>query len=178
MTRRTRKNAGAMCWRQVSKFQKTLFVTLFYLALYLLLSYALAPDASVSFVSDELRIGNKYVLMFLVSPNTPVFSDSDGAAVFTSRQCGGCFITNNKGLLPMREYDAVLVFGERSLLSQAMAVMDPGKRYLIEAHKRCVRNKLRDCTREPQVTSFSSRETYDLCGLCRRLVEQRHEALN
>lgn len=164
-----------MCWRQVSRFQKSVLVLVLYLTLYLLASYALAPDASVSFVSEELRIGNKYVFMFLVSPNTPVFSDSDGAEVFTSRHCGRCFITNNKGMLPMSEYDAVLVFGDRSLLTQTMAVMDPGKRYLLEAHKRCVRNKLRGCIREPLVTSFGSRETLDLCGLCRRLVQEREQ---
>lgn len=166
-----------MCRRQVSRCQKTLLALLLYLTLYLLASCALAPAASVSFVSDELRIGDKYVFMFLVSPRTPLFSDADGAEVFTSRRCGRCFITNNKGMLPMREYDAVLVFGDRSLLSQTMAVMDPGRRYLIEAHKRCVKNKLRGCIREPLVTSFGTRETYDLCGLCRRLHDERRGTL-
>ncbi|KAJ8717553.1 hypothetical protein PYW07_005483 [Mythimna separata] len=176
-TRRSRKDARAMCWRQVSRFQKTLLALALYLTLYVLVSLALAPAASVSFVSDELRIGDKYVLMFLVAPHSPLFSDSDGAEVFASRRCGRCFITNNKGMLPMREYDAVLVFGERSLLSQTMAVMDPGRRYLLEARKRCLRNKLRRCFREPRLTAFGSRETYDLCGLCRRLHAERNNSL-
>lgn len=163
-----------MCWRQVSKFQKTLLVALFYLTVYLLVSYALTPDATVTFVSEELRVGDKYVVMYLVAPKMPIYSDTEGAEVFTSRRCGRCFITNNKGFLPMSEYDAVLVYGERSLLSQTSAFMDPGKRYLIEAHKRCIRNKLKGCVREPRVTSFSSRETFDLCGLCKSLLKKRN----
>nr|XP_049701060.1 uncharacterized protein LOC126055544 [Helicoverpa armigera] len=167
-----------MCWRQVSKFQKTLLVLFLYLTVYLLVSYALAPDATVSFVSDELRVGNKYVLMFLLAPQQPVFSDAEGAAVFTSRRCGRCFITNNRGLLPLSEFDAVLVVGERGVLTQAMAHMDPGKWYLMEAVARCLRRRLVGCAREPRLTALGSRQVFDLCGLCSSLLQQRNASLS
>ncbi|XP_026739032.1 uncharacterized protein LOC113501916 [Trichoplusia ni] len=164
-----------MCWRQVSRSQRSLLVLLGYLALYLLVSYALTPDATVSFVRDELRLGDKYVLMFLLAPDTPPYSDAEGAQVFAARRCGACFLTNNRGFLPLSEYDAVLVLGERALLSHSAAVMDPGKRYLMEARRRCVANKMRECAREPVLTSFSSRQTFDLCGLCAELLRRRQQ---
>ncbi|XP_075981444.1 uncharacterized protein LOC142980052 [Anticarsia gemmatalis] len=167
---------GAMCWKQVSKLQKALFIILFYMILYLVISYALTPEAKITFINDEFRIGDKYVMMFLVgsTSSTPVFGDGDGARVFPTR-CGKCFITDNKGFLPMSEYDAVLVHGERSLLTQTSAFMDPGKRYLIESNKRCLRRKFRECVRPPRVTSFTTRERFDLCGLCRTLHQKRRE---
>ncbi|XP_026755896.1 uncharacterized protein LOC113515805 [Galleria mellonella] len=157
-----------MCWRQVSKLQKTVFIVLFYVILYLLILYAMSPDTTLTFVNDEMQ-GDKYPLLFLVAPNMPVFSDPEGADVFRSRRCGNCFITNNKGFLPISGYDAVLVYGDRSVLSQTAAFMDPGKRYLIESSEDCLRNKLRRCSMEPKITSYSSKESYDLCGLCHLL---------
>ncbi|CAD0202889.1 unnamed protein product [Chrysodeixis includens] len=174
-TRSSREDAGAMCWRQVSRFQRSLLVLLGYLALYLLVSYTLTPDATVSFVRDELRLGDKYVLMFLLAPDAPPYSDVDGAHVFAARRCPACFLTNNRGFLPLSEYDAVLVLGERGLLTHSAAVMDPGKHYLLQARRRCVASKLRHCVREPVLTSFSSRETFDLCGLCAALQQQRQQ---
>ncbi|KAM3959468.1 uncharacterized protein ACR2FA_006539 [Aphomia sociella] len=159
-----------MCWRQVSKLQKTVLIVLFYLTVYLLILYAMTPETTLTFVNDDMQ-GDKYPLLFLVTPNMPVFTDPEGADVFKSRRCGSCFITNNKGFMPISGYDAVLVYGDRSLLSQGTAFMDPGKRYLIESSEDCLKNKLRRCSMEPRIISYSSKESYDLCGLCNHLMK-------
>lgn len=157
----------------MSKLQKTLFIILLYLTVYLMISYALAPEVKFTFISEEFRVGDKYVVMYLVAPTTPVFSDVEAADVFSSRQCGRCVLTNNKGFLPMSEYDAILVYGDKRLLTQTSAYMEPGKRYLIEAKKRCLARKLSGCLHEPTVTSLSTREKFDLCGLCKSLLAKR-----
>ncbi|CAB3244418.1 unnamed protein product [Arctia plantaginis] len=162
-----------MCWKRVSKSQKILLALLLYLTLYLVVSYALTPAVKISFLSEEFRFGDKYVIMFLEAPRTPVFLDTEGADVFSSRQCGKCFITNNIGFLPKSEYDAILVYGEQTLLSQTEAFMDPEKRYIIETKPRCLWRKFKGCAHQPKVTSYSTRETFDLCGLCQRLQAKR-----
>lgn len=164
---------AAMCWKRVSKSQKILLVLLLYLTLYLVVSYALTPEAKITFLSEEFRFGDKYVFMFLDAPRTPVFLDTEGAEVFSSRQCGKCFITNNVGFLPMSEYDAVLVYGEQTLLSKTEAFMDPEKRYFIETKPRCLWRKFKGCVHQPKVTSYSTSETLDLCGLCKRLQAKK-----
>lgn len=161
--------ATEMCWRQVSKLQKTVLIVLLYLTIYLLISYAMTPETTMTFVSEELRVGAKYALIFIVAPAAPVFSDADGADVFKNKNCGKCFVTNNRGFLPMSEYDAILVYGERNLLTETAAFMDPGKRYLLETTKKCLGSKFKKCIREPRITSFSSKESYDLCSLCMNL---------
>lgn len=167
----------AMCRRLVFKLQKTVCVVFFYLIFYLLFSFAITPDPPVAFVADDFRIGGKYALMFLVAPHTPIFTDAEGADVFTTRRCGNCFITNNKGFLPMTEYDAILVHGKRNLLSETAAFMEPGKRYLIETSERCVRHKLK-CPREPTITSFSTKMSYTLCGLCDELIIEKQKIIS
>ncbi|XP_028165987.1 uncharacterized protein LOC114356826 [Ostrinia furnacalis] len=155
-----------MGWRQVSKLQKTVLIVLFYLTIYLWISYVTTPSTTMTFVSEDLRMEAKYVLIFIVAPLVPVFSDADGANVFKNKNCGKCFVTNNRGFLPMSEYDAILVYGERSLLTETAAFMDPGKRYLLETTKKCIGSKFKKCVQEPRITSFSSKESYDLCSLC------------
>ncbi|CAH0401090.1 unnamed protein product [Chilo suppressalis] len=159
----------AMCWRQVSKLQKTFLIVLTYLTIYLLVSYALTPDTRMMFVRDEMRIGDKFAFVY-VAARAPVFTDTEGAAVFQG--CGNCYLTNNKGFLPISEYDAVLVHGDRSLLMDA-AFMDPAKRYLLESSHECITSKFKKCRREPKITSFSSKESYDLCSLCESLLKKR-----
>lgn len=161
-----------MCWRQVSKLQKTVLLVLFYLTVYLLISYAMTPETIMSFVSDDVRVGDKYALIFVVAPLVPVFTDAEGADVFKPN-CGRCFVTNNRGFLPMSEYDAILVYGERSLLSETVAFMDPGKRYLLETTKKCISSKFMKCNWKPKITSFSTKESFDLCSLCASLHSKR-----
>ncbi|XP_026321042.1 uncharacterized protein LOC113231085 [Hyposmocoma kahamanoa] len=163
-----------MCWRQVSKFQKTVIVLLLYSFIYFFLSTIARPEPMYNFVKEDLRIGDKYVLIYLIS-NTRVFSDAEGSDVFVKRHCGNCFITNNKGFLPLSEYDAVVVHGHRSKLAEASAYMDPEKRYLMETRKECLEKKLVGCGNEPKITSFSTRETYDLRSLCHYLHETRKQ---
>ncbi|XP_061720401.1 uncharacterized protein LOC133533669 [Cydia pomonella] len=162
-----------MCWRQVSKLQKSVLIVLFYFTVYVLVSYSMSPDTDFAFVSDDLRVGDKYALIYLVAPRSPVFTDAEGANVFKSRRCGQCFITNNRGFLPMSEYDAILVLGDRSLLYETSAFMDPGKRFLIETSRKCVKEKLRGCSWEPRITSFGDNKPYDLCSLCEHLHRKR-----
>lgn len=154
---------------------KNAWRVLSYYVIYSLLTFAIIPEPEVTFVSDEFRIGGKYVLMFLVAPPRPVFSDSDGTDVFATRRCGGCFITNNKGFLPISEYDAVLVFGKRNLLSEAEAAMEPGKRYLIETESKCIKDKFKGCRKEPSITSFGTQESYTLCSLCKHLIQEKYK---
>ncbi|XP_022817841.1 uncharacterized protein LOC111350464 [Spodoptera litura] len=164
-----------MCWRQVSKLTKTLFVVIFYMTMYELIWYALGPTTEVTFISEDLHVGDKYALIFLAAgPEWPVFSDAEGAEVFRSRGCGPCFITNNKGLLPMSEFDAVLVYGKTALLSDSMAAMPPEKRFLLETYKRCMSSKLSRCIREPKVTSFVNFMVFHLCELCDKLLRNRY----
>lgn len=172
-TRHTRRrHAPNMCWRQVSKFQKTVIVIVLYSLIYFFLSTIARPEPIYNFVKEDLRIGDKYVLIYLIS-NTPVFSDAEGSDVFVKRQCGNCFITNNKGFLPLSEYDAVVVHGHRRKLAEASAYMDPEKRYLMETRKECLEKKLVGCGTEPKMTSFSTRVVYDLGSLCHYLHEAR-----
>ncbi|KAH9639017.1 hypothetical protein HF086_003548 [Spodoptera exigua] len=164
-----------MCWRQVSKLHKTLLVAVFYITMYELVWYALGPTTEVTFIHEDLHVGDKYAFIFLaVGPEWPVFSDAEGAQVFKSRGCGPCFMTNNRGLLPMSEFDAVLVYGKRALLSESMAAMDPEKRFLLETYKRCMSSKLTHCIREPRVTSFINFEVLNLCELCDKLLKRRY----
>lgn len=165
----------AMCWRQLSRLYKTLFVAMFYLGIYNLVWNVLGPTTEVTFIPKDLHVGDKYALIFLAAgPEWPVFSDAEGAEVFRSRGCGPCFITNNKGLLPMSEFDAVLVYGKKALLSEDSAAMDPEKRYLLETYKRCMSSKLTRCVREPRVTSFLNYMVLHLCELCDILLKKRY----
>lgn len=166
-----------MCRRLAFKLQKTVCVVFFYFIFYLLFSYAISSDPPVAFVGDDFRVGDRYALMFLVAPHSPVFSDAEGADVFAARRCGNCFITNNKGFLPMTGYDAILVHGKRNLLFETAAFMEPGKRYLIETSGRCLRNKLM-CPREPTITSFSTKLGYTLCSLCNELILEKQKVIS
>ncbi|XP_049877434.1 uncharacterized protein LOC126374736 [Pectinophora gossypiella] len=157
--------------RQLSKFCKLLIVIVLYFAAYVTI-VCMAPKPMYSFVSDDIRVGNKYVLVYLVG-GAPAMSDAEGADVFRGRRCGACFITNNKGFLPLTQYDAVVVAGPRRLLADAAAFMEPEKRYLMEASPLCLQNKLLGCYSEPRLTSFATRDNFDLCGLCRHLHEKR-----
>ncbi|CAG9795996.1 unnamed protein product [Diatraea saccharalis] len=160
-----------MCWRQVSKLQKTVLIVLSYLTVYLLISYALTPETQMMFIKEDLRVGNKFVYIFLLArlPESPVFSDADGAEVF--KGCGNCFLTNNRGFLPINEYDAVLIHGDRNLLEDAY--MDPAKHYLLETNNKCITSKFKICRRGLKITSFSSKECYGLCSLCKSLLKKR-----
>lgn len=149
---------------------------LLYSLIYFFLSIIARPDPIYNFVKEDLRIGHKYVLVYLIS-NTPVFTDAEGSDVFVKRQCGNCFITNNKGFLPLSEYDAVVVHGHRRKLVEASAYMDPEKRYLMETRTECLEKKLVGCGNEPKITSFSTRDTYDLRSLCRYLHDARKQEL-
>lgn len=172
---RPRDYVRAMCWRQLSRLYKTLFVAMFYLGIYNLVWNVLGPTTEVTFIPKDLHVGDKYALIFLAAgPEWPVFSDAEGAEVFRSRGCGPCFITNNKGLLPMSEFDAVLVYGKKALLSEDSAAMDPEKRYLLETYKRCMSSKLTRCVREPRVTSFLNYMVLHLCELCDMLLKKRY----
>lgn len=163
-----------MCWRQVSKFQKTVIAILLYIFIYIFLSIIARPGPIYNFVKEDLRIGEKYVFIYLIS-NTRVFSDAEGSDVFLKRQCGNCFITNNKGFLPLSAYDAVVVHGHRKKLAEGSAYMDPEKRYLMETRKECLEKKLVGCGSEPKITSFSTRDIYDLRSLCHYLHEKRKQ---
>lgn len=162
-----------MCWRQVSKLQKTVLIVLFYSTVYVLVSYTISPETNFAFVSDDLRVGDKYALIYLSSPGTPVFSDAEGAEVFRARRCGLCFITNNRGFLPMSEFDAILFPGDRITLLETAAYMHTGKRFSIETSRKCLINKLRRCSWEPHITSLESSQAFDLCSLCDHLHRKR-----
>lgn len=168
-------NAHNMCWRQVTRFQKTVLIVLIYITLYYVVSFIATPQPVINFVDDEVRIGDKYVFMYLVS-KSPVFSDVEGADVFKKRECGMCFITNNKGFMPISEFDAVLVHGEKKLLEEQSAFMDPSKRYLIETSQTCLAKKLEKCS--PRITSFSTRYNFELCSLCDYLQKRRQKSLD
>lgn len=159
------RHAQTMCWRRVSKFQKTVFIVILYTIIYFSLSLVLTPEPIYNFISDDMQ-GNKYALIYLVG-KTPAFSDSEGADAFKKRQCGDCFLSNNKGFLPLRDYDAVLIFGDED----ASVFIEPDKRYYLETSEDCLRRKLLGC--DVRVTSYSSRKEYDLCGLCRNLQSKR-----
>lgn len=146
-----------------------MLLVLFYLTVYLLISYAMTPETTMTFVNEDISVGGKYALIFVMAPLAPVFSDAEGADVFRTKNCGRCFVTNNRGFLPMSEYDAILVYGKRNLLSETRAFMDPGKRYLVETSDDCIESKFRKCVPEPKITSFSTKESFDLCSLCQSL---------
>lgn len=166
--------AAAMCWRQVSRKQKTLLIILVYFVIYNIISYAMEPESSFTFVRHDLKVGDKYAFLFLADDRrAPVFSDAEGWDVFKTRRCGNCFLTNNKGFLPLSEYDAILIRGEKNLLSKTSAFMDPQKRFLIETSARCVNNKLTKCFTEPKITSFSTSQSYNLCEICEFLQKKR-----
>ncbi|KAI5637912.1 hypothetical protein NE865_09287 [Phthorimaea operculella] len=125
----------------------------------------MAPTPIYNFVSEDMRIGDKYVLIYLFARG-PIFSDVDGAEVFRSRGCGNCFITNNKGFLPISEYDAIVVHGDMK------TYVDPSKQYIMRSPRRCLERKLRGC--EPRMTSVATGEDFDLHNLCRHLHEKRN----
>lgn len=125
------------------------------------------PVTQVKFINDALRIGDKYSLIFLAAPGTPAFTDAEGADVFENRRCGRCFVTNNKGFLPMNLYDAVLIFRETS--DQETAMLQPEKLYNIETNMNCIRSKFKKCKQEPRVVALGSKETFDLCSFCDHL---------
>ncbi|KAJ0174381.1 hypothetical protein K1T71_010527 [Dendrolimus kikuchii] len=158
-----------MFWRKLTKIHKTVYIVITYLSTYLLISYVLTPEATVTFVSDDIRVGDKYVLLFLVAPKAPVFTDVEGAEVFQSRKCGQCFLTNNRGFLPMSEYDGVLVYGDKYLLTKTGTVSN---KYVIETNNKCIHRKLK-CLREPKITSFSTNQSYTLCSLCDEMLQKR-----
>lgn len=159
-----------MFWRKLTKLHKSVYIVIAYLFTYLLISYVLTPEPTVTFVSDDIRVGDKYVFMFLVAPKAPVFTDVEGADVFQSRQCGQCFLTNNRGFLPMTEYDCILVYGDKNLLPKTGSLSN---KYLIESNNKCIRNKFK-CVREPKITSFSSNKSYTLCSLCDEMLQRRN----
>ncbi|XP_060805692.1 uncharacterized protein LOC132902871 [Amyelois transitella] len=162
----------AMCWRIVNK--KTVQIVLIYLAIYLFISYIMLPETFYTFVSDEQRIGDKYPLIFLVAPRVPALTDAEGADVFKTRGCGRCFVTNNKGFLPIGLYDAVLVV---HINEQETAFADPDKFYLIESSQKCIKNKFKHCSWEPKITSIASKQTFDLCGFCDHLMKNMKKPL-
>ncbi|KAJ2948749.1 hypothetical protein O0L34_g8010 [Tuta absoluta] len=153
--------------REVSKFVKVLIGCLVYSLVYINISFLMAPTPIYNFVSEDMRIGEKYVLIYLIAKG-PIFSDVDGADVFRNRGCGDCFITNNNGFLPTSEYDAVVVHGDRN------TYVDPSKLYMMRTPKRCLERKLQGC--EPRVTSVATGEHFDLYHLCRQLHEIRYNA--
>lgn len=155
-------------WRR-----RSLCILVLYLIL-LVIMFKVSPELPNTFLDENHRV--HYPLLFLSSAAGEPYSDAAAAEVFTSRRCGGCFLTNNKGFMPLADYDAVLVHGNRDLLSETIAFMDPGKRYLIETSLDCISNKLQ-CGKEPKVTSFSSREEYTLCSLCDELLRNQQKVL-
>ncbi|KAG6450965.1 hypothetical protein O3G_MSEX006858 [Manduca sexta] len=157
-----------MLWyrRQLSKLLRIAALLLFYLTVYFVISFAIAPEVTVSFINEDIRVGDKYVLMYLVAPKTAPFTDAEGAEVFDPA-CGKCYITNNRGFLPLKEYDAVLSLEDRRLSAESFGE----KNYIIETTRGCIRNKLKGCVREPRIRS--AEETFNLCGLCKHLHAMR-----
>lgn len=170
-----------MYLRKLTKLNRIVYNVIIYATTYFLISCLLARESTVTFVSDDMRIGDKYVLLFLVAPKTPVFTDVEGENMFKSRRCGQCFMTNNRGFLPMSEYDGILVYSDKNLIPKAVALSskpgDSGQmvpdKYIIETDYNCIRSKFKKCVMEPKITSSSTNKSYDLCGLCDEMLKRR-----
>nr|XP_021203678.1 uncharacterized protein LOC110385187 [Bombyx mori] len=163
-----------MFWRRVSKLQRTVLVVFCYLFVYLLIFYSIIPDAAITFVDEDFSVGDKYVFMFLSVPETRILKESDSVALFERRKCGKCFITNNRGFMPIREYDAVLHLVNASVDEHPVG---QEKKYVIQTSKKCINNKFRNCVTEPVVLSFISKQYHDLCSLCRYLHLKRNSSV-
>lgn len=161
-------------WRRLSRFRRPVLTLFAYITVYVVLSYAFAPKATVTFLSEEFRVGDKYAFVYLDSPSAPVFTDADGAHVFESRQCERCFVTNNIGFLPPAEYDAILVtIGDEK---PEMPAKERERRYRIETSDDCIRKKFKRCS-EPKITSLNKLHVYNLCEFCAHLHSKKKSGL-
>lgn len=159
----SREDVAGMFCRVFAKCKKCFIIVLVYILAFNIISYMINYKGRELFIARSLQLGEKYVFMYVESDALPMMSDADAARVFAG--CGRCVLTNNRGFLPMSEYDALLTHGRR----EPRSALEPSKCYMLRATDNCIRNKLVECRAEHEVTSCATNKSYQLCELCHYL---------